>query len=164
MADAEQLFSALCDERGGIDALSIVERAVCRQLANALVSDGSRTDIAALAALLPQPRVQRGPQAMTVHFVSPPERPVDEQVAELRERLEHAQGDARTAHADAERLRGELIEAKAASGAASKQNAPAAVFNPCCTVVESSASTLARMVYGNGGGDISVFYQRDPVT
>jgi hypothetical protein len=123
MADAQQFYDALLEERGG-----------------------------------------HLPSKMEVVLVRPPERPVDEQVAELRERLEHAQSDARAAHADAERLRGELIEAKAASGTASKQNAPAAIHEPSCIVRQSSADTLARMVYGNGGGDIGVFYQRDPVT
>jgi hypothetical protein len=71
MADAAELYDALLAERGGHDALSLVERAVARRLAQALGDDGNRTDIAALAAMLPPAVKRAGPDKLTVEFVSP---------------------------------------------------------------------------------------------
>jgi hypothetical protein len=54
MSDPAALFDQIVGERGGRDALSIVELAVCRQLAQALGSDSANASaIASLTALLP---------------------------------------------------------------------------------------------------------------
>jgi hypothetical protein len=54
VSDPTALFDQLVSERGGRDVLSLVELAVCRQLAQVLASDGANASaITALSALLP---------------------------------------------------------------------------------------------------------------
>jgi hypothetical protein len=55
-ANADVMFRTICDERGGVDAMSAVSLAIARALASALTSDPLvPSTIAQLTALLPQP-------------------------------------------------------------------------------------------------------------
>jgi hypothetical protein len=83
--NVEDMFRSLCDERGGLDALSVTQAAIARALATALCTDPiSPTAITSLTSLLPPPAGQLVPGHLDLSRLS------DDELSTLEGMIERA--------------------------------------------------------------------------
>jgi hypothetical protein len=130
------------------------------------VADLVKLEDAARVALsdLNLPRIStNATNRLEVVFVDSKPRPkemLEQEIDLLKDDLRRAQGERDNAREAARKAACALDEAKASKPVQNAVANPEA-YSPACTVVESNASVLGRMMYGNGGGDIGQFYRGD---
>jgi hypothetical protein len=162
MADAAELYRVLLDERGGEEALSLVERCIARQAAIALADEtgASIREASALLDKLPAPRKKHEVDRLEVVFVNPSPEQQAEKLAHLERRLAEAEAAAATPRQATEQP-ADATEASTPPETPEQRRARAEAAAPI--VRQSNVVQLTEMMLGGGVGRVDPWSNNTPL-